>query len=141
MSYELGVVLRGCFLQRLVEAACIRRVAGFLFTSSFRVLTMSHTRLNSASELKQEAPKATSNGVSEYDVSQAVGKEKERVAQNMSQIKETVGDGARGAVKKLPLQVSKKVGDEPLKKFRMAARNFLHLRQQSKLDLNEHIQK
>ncbi|XP_019853517.1 PREDICTED: protein unc-13 homolog D-like [Amphimedon queenslandica] len=106
-------------------------------------MSFSHTRLNSASELVQQAPKEISGRVSDlYDVvSQAMGKEKEKVARKMSQIKETVGDGARGAVKKIPWQVSEKGGDEPLVKFRMAARKTLRLRQQSKLDLNEQIQK
>ena len=125
------------FFAKIVEAVC--RVASFLFTSSFRVNAMSHSRLNSASELVQQAPKEISGRVSDlYDVvSQAVGKEKERVAQKMSQI----GDGAREAVKKLPWQVSEKGGGQPLNRFRMAARRSLYLRQQSKLDLNEHIQK
>lgn len=152
---KLGVVLRGydfCKNRRvgLYSSWQLAVAAGSI--SSFTVhpvfhkvqtMSFSHTRLNSASEFVQQAPKEISDRVSGlYDVvNQAMGKEKERVSQRMSQIKETVGDGARGAIKKLPWQVSEKGSEEPLSKFRMAAKKTLYLRQQSKLDLNEHIQK
>lgn len=116
--------------------------------SLFSGVMSSSSSLSSAKEFVQQAPKEISGRLTDlYGVVQeAVGKEKDKMTQRMdsvsSSIKETVGGTAREVSKRFTWQSSGGKEEEgPLSKFKMAAKKTLALRQQSRLNLNEHIKK
>ena len=129
-------------------ALCTFFSSGVLIVSLFSGVMSSSSSLSSAKEFVQQAPKEISGRLTDlYGVVQeAVGKEKDKMTQRMdsvsSSIKETVGGTAREVSKRFTWQSSGGKEEEgPLSKFKMAAKKTLALRQQSRLNLNEHIKK